>query len=63
VPEAAGALVPPEDVPALAAALARLLTDAAAREAASVAARQAAARLPRWEETVDRVLALLRRLV
>jgi glycosyltransferase involved in cell wall biosynthesis len=63
VPEAAGALVPPDDVPALAAALARLLTDSEARAAAAAAARRAAARLPRWEETVDIVLALLRRLV
>jgi glycosyltransferase involved in cell wall biosynthesis len=63
VPEAAGALVPPEDVPALAAALRHLLTDAAAREAASAAARHAAAQLPRWDETVATVAALLSRLV
>jgi glycosyltransferase involved in cell wall biosynthesis len=62
VPEAAGALVPPDDVAALTDALRRLLTDATARETAALAARQAAAQLPRWDETVATVAALLRRL-
>jgi len=62
VPPAAGALVPPDDAPALAEAMARLLTDPAAREAASAAALQAAARLPRWEDTVSTVAGLLGRL-
>lgn len=61
VPKAAGALVPPDDVPALTRALARLLTDSAAREAASAAALRAAAVLPRWEDSVAIVAALLRR--
>jgi glycosyltransferase involved in cell wall biosynthesis len=62
VPPEAGALVPPDDPPALADALARLLTDSGARDAASAAALQAAARLPRWEDTVAAVVALIRRL-
>ncbi len=62
VPEAAGALVPPDDPGALAEALARLLADPAARDAASGAALAAAARLPRWEATAGAVAALLRRL-
>jgi glycosyltransferase involved in cell wall biosynthesis len=62
VPQAGGALIPPDDAPALAAALARLLTDPALRNAASAAARRAAARLPRWDDTVETVAALLRRL-
>ena len=59
VPGAAGALVPPDDPAALAIAMARLLTDPAARDRASAAALQAAARLPRWADTVAAVLALL----
>jgi glycosyltransferase involved in cell wall biosynthesis len=62
VPESAGALVPPDDAPALAEALARLLTDLPAREAAAAAALRAAAGLPRWGETVATVAALLGRL-
>ena len=62
VPPEAGALVPPDDPPALAEAMARLLTDPAARDSASVAALQAAARLPRWDDTVAVVVALLGRL-
>jgi glycosyltransferase involved in cell wall biosynthesis len=59
VPAAAGALVPPDDPAALAEAMARLLTDRAARDAASAAALRAAARLPRWEDTVATILALI----
>ena len=62
VPQKAGALVPPDDPVALAEALARLLTDPAARDSASAAALQAAARLPRWDDTVSAVVALLGRL-
>jgi glycosyltransferase involved in cell wall biosynthesis len=62
VPESAGALVPPDDAPALAQALARLLTDALAQEAAAAAALRAAAQLPRWDATVATVAALLRHL-
>jgi glycosyltransferase involved in cell wall biosynthesis len=62
VPEAAGALVPPDDPAALADALARLLSDRVARDRASVAALSAAARLPRWDDTVSAVAGLLGRL-
>ena len=62
VPPEAGALVPPDDPEALASAVASLLADPAARDAASAAALQAAARLPRWEDTVAAVAALLDRL-
>ena len=62
VPEAAGALVPPDEPDALAAAMARLLTDPVARDGASAAALDAAARLPRWDDTVSAVVALLGRL-
>jgi glycosyltransferase involved in cell wall biosynthesis len=62
VPRDAGALVPPDDAPALAQAIAGLLTDPVARDAASAAALRAAARLPRWDDTVAVVAALLGRL-
>ena len=62
VPAAAGALVPPDDPAALGDAMARLLKDAAARDVASVAALRAAAKLPRWDDTVATVVALLRSL-
>jgi glycosyltransferase involved in cell wall biosynthesis len=60
VPEAAGALVPPDDPIALAAALRHLLTDPPARDKAAVAARSAV--LPRWDATADSVADRLRRL-
>jgi glycosyltransferase involved in cell wall biosynthesis len=62
VPPEAGALVPPDDPAALAAAIARLLTDPVARDIASAAALRAAARLPRWDDTVSAVVELLGRL-
>jgi glycosyltransferase involved in cell wall biosynthesis len=62
VPADAGALVPPDDPVALATAIARLLTDPTARDLASAAALRAAARLPRWDDTVSAVAELLGRL-
>lgn len=51
VPADAGVLVPPDDVPALAAALRQLLASPAARRSLAEAARQAAACQPRWPDS------------
>jgi glycosyltransferase involved in cell wall biosynthesis len=51
VPPDAGILVPPDNVPALAAALYRLITDPRERGRLAAAARAAAAQLPTWEDS------------
>jgi glycosyltransferase involved in cell wall biosynthesis len=51
VPAGTGLLVPPDDVPALAAALRRLIADPSERGRLKAAARAAAARLPTWAES------------
>ena len=60
VGEEAGLLVPPKDTRALSEALSRLLSDAGLREKMSAAARRRAANLPRWDDTVEGFLAVLR---
>ena len=51
VPTGAGILVPPDNVPALAAALHRLITDTRERGRLAAAARSAAAQLPTWADS------------
>lgn len=53
VPPAAGAVVPPGDVPALTAAFDRLLSDPSALDAARQAAAAAGAGLPTWQHSVS----------
>ena len=63
VPQAAGALVPPNDPEALGEALRGLINDREARRRAAAVARVAGQALPGWDVAADRILARLRRLV
>lgn len=56
----ASLLVPPNDVPALAAALARLMDDPALRARMAAAARARAATLPTWDDCAARFLAAVK---
>jgi glycosyltransferase involved in cell wall biosynthesis len=64
VPDAAALKVPPGDVPALAAALQRIIEDVPLRRRLSDAAWQfAQASLPRWEDSAAKVAAVIKELV
>jgi glycosyltransferase involved in cell wall biosynthesis len=60
VGDEAALLVPPGDVQALSEALDLLLADTTRREQMSAAARRRAGELPRWEDTADGFLRVLR---
>jgi len=62
VPANAGILVEPDDVPAFAVALRRLIADADERKRLAVAARAAAAKLPTWQESAKIVARTLETL-
>jgi glycosyltransferase involved in cell wall biosynthesis len=51
VPAGAGVLVPPDDVPALAHALRRLIENPDERRRMAAAAREAARKLPTWQDS------------
>lgn len=59
VPAGAGVLVPPDDVPALAAALRRMIGDRDERARLAQAARVAACRLPTWEGSARLIAAAI----
>ena len=60
VGEDAAILVPPKDVEALSGALDLLLRDASLRDRMSAAARRRARELPRWEDTAEGFLGVIR---
>jgi glycosyltransferase involved in cell wall biosynthesis len=62
VPASAGILVEPDDVPAFAVALRRLIADADERKRLATAARAAAARLPTWQDSAKIVARTLETL-
>lgn len=59
VPADAGLLVPPDDVPALARALRRVIGDAAGREILAAGARAAATAFPSWRQSAALFAAVL----
>jgi glycosyltransferase involved in cell wall biosynthesis len=62
VPDSAGLKVPPGDVEAMRAALARMLGDAALRQKIADASWRAGQSLPRWEDTARTIAAIIRRV-
>jgi starch synthase len=62
-PGVTGLLVPPEDVPALAAAIGQLLDDAALRQRMGQAGRDWVAAHYAWADSVQTMLALYQRLL
>jgi glycosyltransferase involved in cell wall biosynthesis len=62
VPAGAGLLVPPDDAPALAQALRRLIGDPAERRRLAGNARAAAARLPTWRDSARRFAGAIERV-
>jgi glycosyltransferase involved in cell wall biosynthesis len=62
VPPNAGVLVEPDDVPAFARALRRLITDVDERTRLATVAREAAARLPTWQDSAKIVARTLEAL-
>jgi glycosyltransferase involved in cell wall biosynthesis len=62
VPPAAGILVSPEDVAALATSLRRMIADPVTRQRFAAGARAAAEALPRWEETARSVATVLEKV-
>jgi glycosyltransferase involved in cell wall biosynthesis len=63
VPPSAGILVPPDDVPALAAALRRLIENAGERGQFAAGARAAAKNLPSWSESAKLFSQAIERVV
>ncbi len=63
VPEGAGLLVPPDDIPALTAALRTMIGDEAARRIYAETARRVASSLPTWDDAAQRFARAIEGLV